>query len=517
MDLETAQTTTTAKLPILKQGEYDMLRLRNEQYFQVQDYALWDVIENGNSFKPATQTTTNADGTSTSQIPGPVTTEEKIQKKNDVNARSMLLITLPNEHLMTFNQYKDAKTLFAAIQTRFSGNEATKKTQKTLLKQIHILVVQKDNTAYRVSTDNTQVSPTSTQFSTASTQVSTANLSDATVYAFLANQPNGYQLVHEDLEQIREDDLEEMDLKWQSQSPRENQRNWNNQKSQQLGSQIHSSVNAVRANQVHPQKEDQGYVDSRCSRHIIGNMSYLSDFKEFDGGYDLRIKYAAKEVDRTASDYECRSNTHPDKANNGGADALSRKEILKGQTDLRGLETHFEQRDNGEIYFFDRIWIPSVGDVRKLIMDEAHTSRYSVHPGADKMYYDLRELVLWPGMKRDNYYKTEKLAKIYVNEIVRDRCAMSNISTVIFNLRHTYATLQEAGTRIDIEYGFPPSDRRSKWSETIQTLEDMLRACVMDFGAVWDTSSPLIEFSYNNSYHTSIKCAPFELCNEAEM
>ncbi|GJV33376.1 hypothetical protein Tco_1393776 [Tanacetum coccineum] len=64
------------------------------------------------------------------------------------------------------------------------------------------------NTAYGVSTANIQVS-------TASTQVSTANLSDDTVYAFLASQPNGSQLVHEDLEQIHEDDLEEMDLKWQ--------------------------------------------------------------------------------------------------------------------------------------------------------------------------------------------------------------------------------------------------------------------------------------------------------------
>ncbi|GKA70642.1 hypothetical protein Tco_0776781 [Tanacetum coccineum] len=123
MDLETAQTTTTAKLPILKQGEYDMWRLRIEQYFQVQDYALWDVIENGNSFKLVPQTTTNADGTSTTLIPGPITTEEKVQKKNDVKARSMLLMALPNEHLMTFNQYKDAKTLFAAIQTRFGGPE----------------------------------------------------------------------------------------------------------------------------------------------------------------------------------------------------------------------------------------------------------------------------------------------------------------------------------------------------------------------------------------------------------
>ncbi|GJS37248.1 hypothetical protein Tco_0535630 [Tanacetum coccineum] len=102
MDLETAQTNTTAKLPLLKQGEYDMWKLRIEQYFQVQDYALWD-----------------------------------IQKKNDVKARSMLLMALLNEHLLSFNQYKDAKTLFVAIQTRFGGNDATKKTQKTLLKQMY--------------------------------------------------------------------------------------------------------------------------------------------------------------------------------------------------------------------------------------------------------------------------------------------------------------------------------------------------------------------------------------------
>nr|GEU62942.1 hypothetical protein [Tanacetum cinerariifolium] len=81
------------------------------------------------------ETTTYDASTSTTIIPGHVTIEEKAKKNNDVKARSMLLMALPNEHLMTFNQYKDDKTLFAAIETRFGGNEATKKTQKTLLKQ----------------------------------------------------------------------------------------------------------------------------------------------------------------------------------------------------------------------------------------------------------------------------------------------------------------------------------------------------------------------------------------------
>ncbi|GJX34497.1 ribonuclease H-like domain-containing protein [Tanacetum coccineum] len=263
MDLETAQTTTTAKLPILKQGKYDMWRLGIEQYFQVQDYALWNVIENGNSFKPEARTTTNVDGTSTLLIPGPVTTKEKVQKKNDVKARSVLLMALPNEHLLTFNQYKDAKTFFAAIKTRCESlyfifnrlqkivsqlvilgenisqedlnlkflrslpsewnthfmvwrnkpdldtisfddlynnfkivEQEVKRTASSSLRFDNMALVSSPsstnevNTAYGVSTTNTQVSPPSTQVSTASTQVSTANLSDATIYAFLASQPN---------------------------------------------------------------------------------------------------------------------------------------------------------------------------------------------------------------------------------------------------------------------------------------------------------------------------------------
>ncbi|GJX82349.1 hypothetical protein Tco_0331830 [Tanacetum coccineum] len=109
MEFETAQNTTTAKLPILK-------------------------LENGNSWVSIPQTTQENDKNVT-KMSVPVTAEEKINKKNDVKARSLLLMALPNEHQLTFNQYTDAKTMYAAIKTRFGGNEATKKTQKALLKQ----------------------------------------------------------------------------------------------------------------------------------------------------------------------------------------------------------------------------------------------------------------------------------------------------------------------------------------------------------------------------------------------
>ena len=66
------------------------------------------------------------------------------------------------------------------------------------------------------------------------------------------------------------------------------------------------------------------------------------------------------------------------------------------------------------------------------------------------------------------------------------------------------------GTRLDFSTTFhPQTDGQSE--RTIQTLEDMLRMCVMDFGGQWDLHLPLIEFAYNNSYHTSIEMAPYEV------
>ncbi|GJU02503.1 ribonuclease H-like domain-containing protein [Tanacetum coccineum] len=101
--------------------------------------SLWsikEILENGNSWVPIPVTTPSETGTSTAiKMTVPSTIEEKTCKKNDVKARSLLLMALPNEHQLTFDQYVDAQSMFAAIKARFRGNEATKKTQKALLKQ----------------------------------------------------------------------------------------------------------------------------------------------------------------------------------------------------------------------------------------------------------------------------------------------------------------------------------------------------------------------------------------------
>ncbi|GJT68846.1 ribonuclease H-like domain-containing protein [Tanacetum coccineum] len=164
--------------------------------------------------QPTAPTTTNAEGTSSTLIPGPVTTEERIQKENDVKARSFRRLNKPNLDTMSFD---DLYNNFKIIKQEVKGtaNSSSSSSSQNMAFVSSPSSTNEVNTAYGVSTDNIQVSTTSTQVSTASTQVSTANLSDATVYAFLANQPNGSQLVHEDLKQIHEDDLEEMDLKWQ--------------------------------------------------------------------------------------------------------------------------------------------------------------------------------------------------------------------------------------------------------------------------------------------------------------
>ncbi|GKE12228.1 putative reverse transcriptase domain-containing protein [Tanacetum coccineum] len=139
------------------------------------------------------------------------------------------------------------------------------------------------------------------------------------------------------------------------------------------------------------------------------------------------------------SDYDCEIRYHPGKAN-VVADALSQKErikalrvralvmtiglnlpkqILSAQSearkeenfiteDLHGMINKLEPHADGTLCLNNRSWIPCYGDLRALIMHESHKSKYSIHPGSDKMYQDLKKLYWWPNMKAE--------IAIYVNK-----------------------------------------------------------------------------------------------------
>ncbi|GJT61129.1 ribonuclease H-like domain-containing protein [Tanacetum coccineum] len=127
---ETTQTVSALKLPILKTGDYDLWSMRMELYLTHTDYALWEVIVNGNAAASVVSASAGAEG----PIP-PKTAEQKLARKNELKAKSTLLLAIPDEHLLKFHGIKDAKTLWEAIKTRFGGNKESKKMQKTILKQ----------------------------------------------------------------------------------------------------------------------------------------------------------------------------------------------------------------------------------------------------------------------------------------------------------------------------------------------------------------------------------------------
>jgi len=229
------------------------------------------------------------------------------------------------------------------------------------------------------------------------------------------------------------------------------------------------------------------------------------------------------------------------------------------------------------------MWVPFYGGIRELIMHESHKSKYSIHPGSDKMYQDLKKLYWWPNMKAEiatyvskcltcskvkveyqkpsgllqqpeipqwkweritmdfitklpktsggydaiwvivdrltksahfipirETYSMEQLTRLYVKEIVsRHGAPISIISDRDSRFTSNFwKSLQDSfGTKLEMSTAYhPQTDGQSE--RTIQMLEDMLRACVIDFGNGWANHLPLIKFAYNNSYHTSINLKP---------
>ena len=251
-----------------------------------------------------------------------------------------------------------------------------------------------------------------------------------------------------------------------------------------------------------------------------------------------------------------------------------------------GKAKDFEISESGMLRFSGRICVPGDAGIRREILDEVHTTPYSLHPGTTKMYHDLKSLYWWSGMKRDvvdyvsrcltcqqvkaehqrpagllqplripewkwediamdfvvglpktvgqhdsvwvivdRYTKSahflpvkvtftvDQYAELYVKEIVRLHGAPKTIVSdrdPKFTSKFWEGLQRAMGTRLKFSTAFhPQTDGQTE--RTIQILEDMLRACVMDFGGSWSKYLPLIEFSYNNSYQSTIGVAPYEM------
>nr|GEV83920.1 hypothetical protein [Tanacetum cinerariifolium] len=175
-----SKVVAAAKLPILNPNEFDLWKMRIEQYFLMSDYSLWEVILNGDSPTP----TRVVDGVV--QAIAPTTAEQRLAKKNELKARGTLLMALPDKHQLKFNIHKDAKSLMEAIEK--STTESVSDVPSVSAASIKVLIFALHNVD---------------------------NLSDAVIYSFFASQSKSPQLDNDDLKQINADDLEEMDLKWQ--------------------------------------------------------------------------------------------------------------------------------------------------------------------------------------------------------------------------------------------------------------------------------------------------------------
>ena len=256
-----------------------------------------------------------------------------------------------------------------------------------------------------------------------------------------------------------------------------------------------------------------------------------------------------------------------------------RKKIEEGE------QSNFSIRDDGALVIGYRLCVPATEELKRQILEEAHSSTYAMHPGSTKKYRTLKAYYWWSGMKREvaeyvskcficQQVKTErqkpsgllqplpipewkwecitmdfvfklpptvqrhddiwvvvdrltksahflpirekfsprKLAKLFVNHIV----SLHGVPVSIisdrdprFTSRFWKRLMKELGVRLNLSTAFhPQTDGQSE--RTIQTLEDMLRSCILQFKGHWNEYLPFAEFTYNNSYHSSIEMSPYE-------
>nr|GEZ71395.1 reverse transcriptase domain-containing protein [Tanacetum cinerariifolium] len=233
--------------------------------------------------------------------------------------------------------------------------------------------------------------------------------------------------------------------------------------------------------------------------------------------------------------------------------------LVENSRDLEKVRTtKLEPHTDGTLCLNGRSWLPCYGDLQTVIMHESHKSKYSIHPSSDKMYQDMKKLYWLPNMKADiatyvnkcltcandnitmdfftkvpkslQGYDTiwvivDRLTKSAIFTPIRETDPMDKLARKFLKkvvTRHGipvsiisdrdprfpssfWRSLQNAlGSRLDMSIAYHlETDGQSE--RTIQTLEDMLHACAIDFGKGWVNHFPLVEFLYNNSYHANIR------------
>nr|GEU46800.1 ribonuclease H-like domain-containing protein [Tanacetum cinerariifolium] len=208
-------------------GEYTRWSIRMEPYLTNTDYGLWQVIMNGDEH---VQTTRDENGVET-EVPLK-TTQAILARQRERKAKSILLLAIPNEYQLRFHTIKDAKSLWAAIKSRFGGNVESKKMQKTVLKQQFENFYVSDTKGLYKAYDrnkegideldinnlynNLKVFEADIKGHSSSRKASSSSYNDDLMFSFFSSQLNSPQLDDEDIEQIDHDDLEEIDLKWQN-------------------------------------------------------------------------------------------------------------------------------------------------------------------------------------------------------------------------------------------------------------------------------------------------------------
>ncbi|KAK8985773.1 hypothetical protein V6N11_021626 [Hibiscus sabdariffa] len=195
---------------------------------------------------------------------------------------------------------------------------------------------------------------------------------------------------------------------------------------------------------------------------------------------------------------------------------------------------------DGLLYFKNRMCVPNNEVLRKEMLDEAHQSSFSIHPGSVKVYKDFKPLYWWPGMKsaitdyvsrcltcqkvkvehraptgllqplKFHQWKWERITMEFVTGLRITPRKNDFVWVIVDKLtKSTHFIPKALGTKVNLSTSFhPQTDGQSE--RVIKILEDMLRACVIDFGKNWEKSISLVNFAYNNSYQTSIQMAPFE-------